>query len=115
MTINFIDIIRNLSDNASDSAKFAKDSLGAANEAYHLQKAIKEHGEDKVHQVATSRLQKANKERNMTYSEASIEISGRIRGMLEATQGVKLFKETRDELNGGENPAPSSLHLENAL
>ncbi|WP_447077762.1 hypothetical protein [Shewanella algae] len=94
--------INNLAGGVLDSAKAAKDSLGAANEAYHLQMAINEHGEENVHRKATKILLDSNKGSGTTYSEASVEISIRIKGTLEATQGKRLFKETRDELNGGE-------------
>lgn len=114
MSINLYNTINNLTGGVLDSAKAAKDSLGAANEAYHLQMAINEHGEASVHRKATDLLLDKNKDSNMTYSEASAEISVRIRGTLEATQGERLFKETRDELNGGETLEPD-LQLQDKL
>jgi|GEM_PF-1431816 len=107
MSFDFYKTINDLTGGGLDSAKAAKDSLGAANEAYHLQQAIKEHGEPNVHRKAAELLLEKNKDSGMTYSEAGAEVSVRIKATLEATQGEKLFKETRKKLNGGDVPEPS--------
>lgn len=114
MSFDFCKTINKLTGGALDSAKAAKDSLGAANEAYHLQMAINEHSEAGVHRKATELLLDKNKDGGMTYSEAGAEISVRIKAMLEATQQERLFKETRDELNGGGAPEPD-LQLQGKL
>lgn len=114
MKINMYKTINDLTGGVLDSGKATKNSLGAANEAYHLQMAINEHGEARVHRKATELLLDNNKDSNMTYSEASAEISIRIKGTLEATQGERLFKEARDKLNGGETLEPK-LQLQGKL
>ena len=99
----FIGIL-GLTSGVLDSGIAAKNSLGAANDAYHLQMAINEYGEARVHRKATELLLDKNKDSDMTYSDASTEISIRIKGTFEATQGNRLFQEARDELNSGETP-----------
>lgn len=106
--MNLYNTIHQLTENALDSAKAAKDSLGAANEAYHLQMALNEHGEENVHRKATTLLLEKNKDRGMIYSDACTEISIRIKATLEATQGDGLFKDTRNELNGGHVTKPDA-------
>ncbi|ELE2163675.1 hypothetical protein ACE34P_001517 [Vibrio fluvialis] len=106
MSFNLFDTINTLTNGSLESVKAAKDSLGAANDAYHLQMAIKEYGEAKVHQKATELLMEKEKDNKVTYSEASSEVSVRIKATLETTRGEKLFKETREQLNGGEAPEP---------
>lgn len=106
MGFSLLDTINTLTNGSLESVTAAKNGLGAANDAYHLQMALKEHGEAKVHQKATELLMEKEKDKKVTYSEASSEVSVRIKATLETTKGQRLFKETRGQLNGGEAPEP---------
>lgn len=105
MNFNLKTAIESLTKDSIESLKAAQSSLNNANDAYHLQMAISEHGETKVHQKAATLLMEQNS--SLTYSQASTEVSTRISSALETAAGTKLFKNTRQKLNSEAAPEPA--------
>lgn len=95
MSINFTDVVNQISSDSFASIVAAKNGLTASRDLYHFQMAIREFGEERVVQECASVL----KERyRCSYTEATIEAAHRVKAFLEPTSGENTFRQVRDNL-----------------
>lgn len=94
--ISFNDIVSRLSTDLFDAATAARTGLNGAQDLYHFQMSIKEHGEVKVVNETALVLQERYR---CSYAEAASMASHRVQAMLELSEGQDTFQTVRERLN----------------
>lgn len=96
LVLSFSDTISKIASDTFETAKAAKNGLNAAQDLYHLQMAIHEHGEEEVVCETAKVLQQRYR---CTYAEASVDAGNRVRAALELVSGQDTFQTVRNNLN----------------
>jgi len=94
--ISFNEIVTKLSADFFDTTAAAKAGLNGAQDLYHFQMSIREHGEIKVVNETALVLQQRYR---CSYSEAASMASHRVQAMLELSEGQDTFRTVRERLN----------------
>lgn len=94
--ISFNEIVSRLSADIFDTATAAKAGLNGAQDLYHFQMSIREHGEIKVVNETALVLQERYR---CSYTEAASMASHRVQAMLELSEGQDTFQTVRTRLN----------------
>ncbi|KIF49803.1 hypothetical protein M445_02915 [Vibrio owensii 47666-1] len=94
--ISFNEIVSRLSADIFDTATAAKAGLNGAQDLYHFQMSIREHGEIKVVNETALVLQERYR---CSYTEAVSMASHRVQAMLELSEGQDTFQTVRSRLS----------------
>ncbi|AQW70405.1 hypothetical protein [Pseudomonas parafulva] len=94
--ISFTQIVEQIASDAFAAAIATKNGLNASRDLYHLQMAIREHGEEAV-VLETARVLQARY--RCSFAEASVDAGNRVRAALELVSGVDTFQTVRNNLN----------------
>lgn len=93
--ISFNEIVSKLSADIFDTATAAKVGLNGAQDLYHFQMSIREHGEIKVVNETALVLHERYR---CSYAEAASMASHRVQAMLELSEGQDTFQTVRNRL-----------------
>ncbi|WP_404360441.1 hypothetical protein [Methylotuvimicrobium sp. KM1] len=94
--LSFPDIISKIASDTFVTAVATKNGLNAAQDLYHFQMSIHEHGEEAVVRETAKVLQQRYR---CTYAEASVDAGNRVRAALELVSGQDTFQTVRNNLN----------------
>lgn len=94
--ISFNDVVSHLTADVFDTATAAKAGLNGAQDLYHFQMGIREHGEINVVNETALVLRERYR---CSYTEAVSMASYRVQGMLELSDGQDTFRTVRERLN----------------